>query len=153
MVKIRKAAVDDVTALQSVKPTITVETIKKRLESQQKGEVEFLVLEKEGKIVSFVLLKWEGKPTHPEYPDMEDLYTKESERGRGYGAMLVKECERRAGQRSFGKIGLAVNPTLNSKAKKFYEKLAFEHDGRKSYLDGVYNGTEDWVVDLEKELN
>ena len=83
---------------------------------------------------------------------MADLYTKKEERNKGYGTLLIKECEKHAQAKGFIKIGLCVNPTLNPRVKSFYEGLGYKHDGRKSYIDGVYNGTRDWVVDLEKDL-
>lgn len=149
---IRLVKISDADFLKKIKHSISYETTNKRLKKQEEGKTEFLVLEESIGPVSFVLLKWEGKKTHPEYPDMEDLFTKEEYRGKGYGTLLIKECERRAKKRGFNKIGLAVNPTLNSKAKKLYERLGYKHDGAKTYVDAVYNGTEDWVVDLEKEI-
>jgi ribosomal protein S18 acetylase RimI-like enzyme len=83
---------------------------------------------------------------------MVDLYTKTEERGKGYGTALIVECENRAKSRGYKKIGLAVNPNLNDHARKLYEKLGYVHDGGKSYIDGVYDGIDDWCVDLEKEL-
>ncbi|NQS89238.1 GNAT family N-acetyltransferase [Patescibacteria group bacterium] len=153
MIRIRKTVASDINTIQSIKSFLSPEIIEERLARQKKDEAEFLLLEKDGEIVSFVLLKWGGKPTHPEYPDMEDLYTKETERRKGYGRILVSECEKKAAQRGFNKIGLSVNPNLNPKAKKFYEKLGYKHDKGKEYLDGIYNGIEDWVIDLEKSLN
>lgn len=149
---IRNVAKDDFHLLQQIKPSITQKTVSERLEGQSQGRVNFLILEDNDLPMSFVLLKWDGKSTHPEYPDIEDLYTTEDFRGRGYGTGLIKECEKLVRARSFNKIGLAVNPTKNSKAKVFYEKLGFIHDGKESYLDGVYDGHEDWVVDMEKVL-
>lgn len=152
MITIRNAAVKDVTQLQSLRPSLTSETVQERLKQQKQDQAEFLVLEKDGKIISFVVLKWSGKKTHPEYPDMGDLFTRETERGKGFGTLLVKECEKRAKEKGFKKIGLCVNPTLNPQAKSFYENLGYKHDGGKPYVDGVYNGTKDWVIDLEKDL-
>lgn len=149
---IRKAKREDIAVIRTVKPILTEAQIIERLEKQKKGDSDYLVLEKDGAIVSFVVLKWQGKETHPEYPDMEDLFTKLKERGKGYGTRLIKECERLAKARGFKKIGLAANPDLNQYAEQLYEKLGYKHDGKKSYVDGVYDGTEDWVVDLEKEI-
>lgn len=149
---IRNAKESDRAKLREIRPSLTEEEISERLNIQSKGEAEYLVVEEDGQIVSFVLLKWNGKKSHSEYPDMEDLYTKESERGKGYGTSLILECERLAKEKGFKKIGLAVNPTLNNPAKMFYEKLGYKHDGKRTYVDGIYDGIEDWVIDLEKEL-
>ena len=152
MINIRKISMRDIEKLTSIKSQITKPDIDNRLNRQAKGEVDFLVLEENYEPKSFILLKWKGKKSHPEYPDMEDLYTKESERGKGYGTLLIKECELFAKEKGFNKIGLAVNPTENQKALLLYQKLGYKHDGKEKYLDGVYNGVEDWVIDLEKDL-
>jgi len=149
---IRLANVNDIDNLIKIKPQLTREEISKRLLRQKEGDVEYLVLEKDSELLSFAFLKYKGKKTHPEYPDIEDLYTKNGQRRNGYATKLIKECEKRAKEKGFGKIGLAVNPKLNRDAMKFYEKIGYRHDGKKSYIDAVYNGKEDWVVDLEKKL-
>ena len=150
---IRKVTIDDIDQLKQIKPTLNLETINSRLDRQQNAEVEFLVLDISSELVCFVLLKWNGKNTHPEYPDIEDLYTKENKRGQGYGSLLIKECEQRVKQKGFSKIGLAVNPQENCPVKKLYERLGYKPTGEKAYIDGVYNGVEDWCIDMEKDLS
>lgn len=152
MNSIRKATLKDIDQLKKVKPSLSDEHAVDRLKRQGEKLLEYLVVEDDGVIVSFVLLKWHGKETHPEFPDLEDLYTREDKRGKGYATLLIKECEKLAKQRGFKKIGLAANPDLNENARRLYEKLGFRHDGGKTYVDGIYNGVEDWVVDLEKTL-
>lgn len=149
---IRLANEHDALALKQVRTSLTDDEIKTRLEKQNRDEAEYLVLETDGQIVSFVFLNWLGKKTLPEYPDMEDLYTKQSERGQGNGTALIMECERLAKKKGFTKIGLAVNPELNDPAYKLYEKLGYRHDGSPAYIDGVYNGIEDWCINMEKKL-
>lgn len=150
--KIRKAEISDLEVLKKIKPTLSDETIRERLIRQRSGKADFLILEDNGVPVSFVFLKWEGKMTNPDYPDMEDLYTREEFRGKGFATMLIKECEKRAKEKGFKKIGLAVNSDKKFKAKKLYENLGYRHDRRDKYIDAIYNGVEDWVIDLEKEL-
>ncbi len=149
---IRKAARGDSPQLKEVKPGLEDGRINDRLKAQENGKAEFLIIESDNQIVSFVYLKYFGKVTHPDYPDMEDLFTKESERGKGYGTALIKECEKLSHVKGFKKIGLAVNPTENLHAKQLYEHLGYRHDGKQSYVDGVYNGVEDRCIDLEKSL-
>ncbi|PIY66246.1 hypothetical protein COY91_00730 [Candidatus Shapirobacteria bacterium CG_4_10_14_0_8_um_filter_39_15] len=131
---------------------MTDEQIVERLKRQGEKLLEYLVFEIDGEVVSFVLLKWHGKETHPEYPDLEDLFTREDKRGKGYASALIKECENLVKEKGHKKIGLAANPDLNENARRLYEHLCYKHDGKKSYIDGIYNGVEDWVVDLEKEI-
>lgn len=142
----------DSPGLHQIRPSITDMEITDRLAQQAAGEALYLVLETNNQLVSFVVLYWHGKKTHPDYPDMVDLFTVESQRGKGYASQLIAECERLAGEKGFSKIGLAVNPDLNEPARKLYEKLGYKHDGGPLYVDGVYNGVEDWCIDLEKEL-
>lgn len=142
----------DIPKIKDIKPAINNQQVLERLHMQNNGLADFILLSDDEQPISFVLLKWKGKPTHPEYPDIEDLYTSELHRGMGYGTLLIKECERRSKERGYSKIGLAVNPEDNPKAKRLYERLGYVYDGNKSYIDGVYNGVEDWVIDLEKEL-
>lgn len=149
---IRNIKDQDVDLLKTIKPSLAVNIIDKRLRKQSEKEVEFLILEDANTPISFVLLKWKGKSTHPEYPDIEDLYTKEDCREKGYGTLLIKECEKRTKEKGFNKIGLAVNPTNNIEAKTLYEKLGYSSCRENTYLDGIYNGVEDWVIDLEKVL-
>jgi len=149
---IRNIKENDFESIRKIKPSIGLETFTDRLERQKKGDVDFLVLEDNGDLKCFVLLKWKGKQTHPEYPDIEDLYTKVSERGKGYGSKLIAECEEMAKTKGSNKIGLAVNPNENCSAHKFYVKLGFIDTGEKPYIDGVYNGVEDWCIDMEKEI-
>ena len=149
---IRKATLQDKNQLKKIKTSLTNKQILDRLKRQTKRKVEYLVLEVDKEIVAFILLKWQGKKTHPEYPDMEDLYVVKNERGKGYAKKLLAECEKLARIKGFEKIGLASNKDLNYPATKLYLKLGYVHDGRKSYIDGVYNGVEDRVIDLDKEI-
>lgn len=149
---IRNAIIDDNQQLKEVKPELEDKRINNRLQEQTEGKADFLILEENSKIVGFVYLKYYGKETHPDYPDIEDLYTKENEREKGYGSILVKECERLVKERGYKKIGLAVNPKHNDSSRKLYERLGFRYIGEKPYIDGVYNGVEDWCIDMEKDL-
>ncbi|MCR4329652.1 MAG: GNAT family N-acetyltransferase [Candidatus Roizmanbacteria bacterium] len=149
---IRNITREDIVSIKKIKTSLSDVVIYDRFNLQEKGLVDFIILLHTNKPVGFVLLRWQGKETHLEYPDIEDLYIAENHRGKKFGTLLIKECEKRVKESGFSKIGLAVNPKLNFQAKKLYEKLGYYHDGKKSYVDGIYNGTEDRVVDLEKEL-
>jgi GNAT superfamily N-acetyltransferase len=152
MYTIRLAHNSDLEQLKLIKPSITTETVQERLALQIKQKAEFFVVDTEKELAGFALLKWFGKPTHPEYPDIEDLYIKESYRGKGLATMLLQECEKKAKDKGVTKIGIAVNPSENCPAKKLYLKCGYTHDGKPEYIDGIYNGVEDWAIDLEKSL-
>lgn len=149
---IRNINQNDFESIKEIKPIIGLEIFNNRLGRQAKGDVDFLVLEDNEELKCFVLLKWKGKDTHPEYPDIEDLYTKESERGKGYGSKLIDECEKLVREKGFNKIGLAVNPNENCIAHGLYKKLGFKDTNEKPYVDGIYNGVEDWCIDMEKSI-
>ncbi|MBI2464645.1 GNAT family N-acetyltransferase [Candidatus Shapirobacteria bacterium] len=149
---IRNVDKNDFESIKEIKPVIDSVTFDDRILRQAKGDVDFLVLEDNGDLKCFVLLKWKGKDTHPEYPDIEDLYTKASERGKKYGSTLIAECEKMVREKGFNKIGLAVNPNENCSAHKLYKRLGFNDTGEKTYIDGVYNGVEDWCIDMEKSI-
>ena len=138
--------------VRNIKPILDLKLFNERLALQAKGYLDYLVLEDNGDLKCFVLLKWKGKETHPEYPDIEDLYTKESERRKGYGSILITECKKMVKTKGLNKVGLAVNPDENCKAHQLYKKLGFNDTGEKPYVDGVYNGVEDWCIDMEKKI-
>ena len=150
--KVRQVCSEDFFAIQSIKNSLSKESFKKHLVNQDRGKVEFLTVDVEGSLVCYVVLKWHGKPTHSKYPDLEDLHTKKSERGRGYASFLIEKCEEIARSKGFSKLGMAVNIDHNHPARKLYKKLGYKHDGKPQYVDGIYDGVEDWCVDLEKRL-
>lgn len=152
MFNVRKVNENDLTNLQSIKPEFTEDLLRNRLNDQLKNNIEFRMLFSDNLPVCFVVMSLIGKATHPEYPDLSDLYTKEDRRGEGFGKYLIKYCEIRAKELGFKKIGLAVNPNENPKALSLYKRLGFISTAENQYLDGIYNGVEDWVIDLEKML-
>lgn len=86
-ISIRRVDEKDFAAIQAIKLSRTKKSFEENLLQQEKGDVEFLAVEVNGELVCYVILKWHGKPSHPEYPDLEDLYTKESARGKGYAEL------------------------------------------------------------------
>jgi GNAT superfamily N-acetyltransferase len=113
---------------------------------------EWFVALVDDQVVGWVIVSWTGKRTHPEFPDMCDLYVAEAWRGQGIGTALIRFVERLAFARGWTRVGLAVNPELNPRALRLYTRLGYCHDGRPAYVDGIYDGVEDWVIDLEKPL-
>jgi GNAT superfamily N-acetyltransferase len=113
---------------------------------------DWLLLKQVEEIVGWGVVVWSGKKTHLDYPDIQDMFTKPEHRSKGLGTFLIKYIEKLAKSRGFKRIGLAVNPDDNVLARKLYERLGYRHDGGVKYLDGVYDGYEDWVIDLEKAL-
>jgi len=152
MITIRLAKESDIEELLLVNPLLSKKLIMDRLETQRKKDADYLVLDDGKKLLGQVLLKWQGKPTHPDYPDIENIYVRGSERGKGYGKILIEECERKAKTRGCKKIGLAVNHEPNCPEQKLYLKLGYQHDGRKEYSLKIYEEVTDVVIDMEKDL-
>ncbi len=151
--KIRSAKEEDLPKIMKLKDMKDEQRILGRMQKAEEGQVTYLVAEDNGEIIGHVLVKFYGKDSAPEYPDIEDAYVLEKERSKGIGSELIKEAEKVAKEKGFKKIGLAVNPTLNPKAKALYERLGYKETGELAYLDGIYDGTEDWVVDMVKILD
>ena len=151
--KVVTATPSDAVQLADVKSGYGEKDVAERLRwLEQDVDGQWLLLKTSDDIVGWCVVVWSGKKTHPEYPDMQDLYIRPKERNRGYATHLVSEIERMARERGHKKIGLAVDPDENKVARSLYERLGYKHDGRPSYLDGVYGDFEDWVIDLEKRI-
>lgn len=150
--EIRLATKEDIPQITELRKTQDTEGLERNFQEVEAGKGAYLIAEEEGKVVGQLFLKYYGKLTAPDYPDIEGVLVSEQVRGQGIGTKLIERAEELAGERGFNKTGLAVNPTLNPKAKALYERLGYKDVGNKPYLDGVYDGTEDWVVDMIKEL-
>ena len=113
---------------------------------------EWFIATMDGQVVGWILVKWRGKPTHPEYPDLEDVWVTQRWRDQGIGTSLIHFAEEHAARRGSARIGLAVNPLENPRAKALYERLGYAATGEAPYVDDVYDRHEDWVIDLAKSL-
>jgi GNAT superfamily N-acetyltransferase len=135
-----------------VKPGFDERNVSERIHEIDRYGDEWFVAAEGGQAVGWIVVRWRGKRTHPECPSMEDIYVREQSRGRGIGSALIRFVEDEAGRRGHESSGLAVNPTKNERARALYERLGYEATGGNLYLDDVYDGDEDWVIDLEKHL-
>lgn len=150
---IAEAEEAEATALAAMKGGFTEADVAARFRwLSQEVDATWLLLKRSGEIIGWCVAVWSGKNSHPEYPDIQDLYVRSEYRNQGFGSCLISEVERRAIKRGYTRLGIAVNPDDNPGARRLYERLGFRHDGRDRYLDGIYNGYEDWVIDLEREL-
>ena len=157
MVKIRQANHNDGERLAHVKPYWGDERaeiiIARRLQQTQEGKGAYLVAEIDDQIVGHVFLKFYGKETAPNYPEVEDLYVQEKFRRQGVGTALMQQCEVIARSNGFNMIGLAAGVDETGHERLLYKKLGYILTGDEPYVDGVYNGVEDWVANMKKELN
>lgn len=148
--QIRPATKSDIPAITSMKKIEDQDRYIQRINETNEGKSVYLIAEQDGQVIGQVFLKYYGTKTYPEYPNMEDLFVSEDFRDQGVGTALIKECESRTKEKGFTRVGLSVNPSLNKKAMSLYEKLGYVSLGNEPYLDGVYNGVEDWVIDYVK---
>lgn len=136
-------------AVVGVRPNVS-EYFDRRLELMSEGcAVWFAAVGHRHEILGWVILSWSADGTDAH---VVDLFVREDHRRRGIGTALMIEVERRARSGREQKLWLAVNPTANTDAMRLYEHLGFCHDGGPTYLDGVYDGFEDWVIDMRKAL-
>lgn len=142
----------DFKASKLVKPTLDRAVFDNRIMRQAKGELLFLGLEQNMQLVCFVLLKWSGSQTQPDYPDLEDLFTRQGFRRRGHAAAIIHHAEVLAKQLGHDKLGVASRSDASAPERRLYQKLGYEPVGSNPYLGGVVNGQELWLVDLEKAL-
>ena len=149
---VRNVSPRDREALMEMR-NLTGDELEARFDDQEQGGSEWLVAECEGTPGGWVQLFWNEERTGPGVAKIEDLWIAESMRDRGLGTCLLIECENRARERGREKIWLEVNPEHNQRARALYERLGYVHDGEALHLDGVYDGFEDWVINLEKRLD
>ncbi|MBN1346577.1 MAG: GNAT family N-acetyltransferase [Phycisphaerae bacterium] len=91
-----------------------------RLDRQERGEVEFLVAERKGKIVGQIVLRWPGKPDRwgrtdrQPLADVEDLRVTPAHRGRGVGAEMLDHVEWLCMREDIDRVVLAVDPSTDA---------------------------------------
>ena len=151
-VSIKQASPDDLGPILLLKPGIDEETVLQRIGQTQSQRAVYWVAVYDGAIVGHVFLKFYGKETAPGYPDIEDLYVHASFRRRGIANALLRQCERAARDHEFKSIGLAVG-IEDHPAQILYRGQGYYETGCEPYVDGIYNGVEDWVIDMKKDLD
>jgi GNAT superfamily N-acetyltransferase len=149
---LRPASLQDTTKLASVKEGFGETDVLARFQWLTTVNATWYVWWLANKPRGWALIQWDGKPTAPAYPDLFDLYVHPDWRGNSFGTQILQACEQLARDEGHTKIGLAVNPELNPRAYHLYQRLGYYAINKEKYLDGVYNGVEDWVIDLEKAL-
>ncbi|MEX1007327.1 MAG: GNAT family N-acetyltransferase [Acidimicrobiia bacterium] len=121
-------------------------------EVRRTGAEWFVAWEDDEEAIGWVIVEWSGTSRQPGYPNLRDLFVRADRRNDGIGTALIAHIEALAVDRTCRQIGLALNPTLNPRAHALYVRLGYVYDGGEAYLDGVYGGAEDWVIDLHKNL-
>lgn len=156
---IRNAIAQDIVQLIELKKPKTADYRNKfrenqiqRLEEMEEKKAIYLIAEEGTQVIGHVFIKFYGSQTEPEYPNMQDLYVEKGKRGKGVGTQLIYAAEHVAKKNGYSKISLAVNPTMNQKAESLYKKLGYRKTNTQPYIDGVYDGVEDWCIDMIKKL-
>lgn len=104
-------------------------------------------------------IHWNGKPTHPDIPDIQSVRVHPSVRGHGIGSRLLDECEKQCILRGHREVSLSV-ALDNPKAKRLYERRGYRVVGAPYsdvwfYVDaaGQPVRVEETVLDMIKELD
>ena len=121
-------------------------------------ELLYLVADFNGFPIGQAVIVWSGKPSHPDFPDVQSLRVHPAFRGLSVGSRLLHCAESRARQRGFKRLGLSVS-IENLKARQLYERCGYALRGE-PYLDqwSYCNAREEsvtlreTVVDLVKPL-
>jgi GNAT superfamily N-acetyltransferase len=133
-----------------------------RIARQELGEAVYVIASIQDCPVAHAFLKWGGKPSAPDYPDIEDIRVLEPLRGCGIGSALLHTCEQVCRQRGFDRVGMAVNPVRHARAWALYERLGYRTAGTAPYVRGVLTSVDDdgdahyeddIVMDLVKALD
>jgi ribosomal protein S18 acetylase RimI-like enzyme len=156
---IRRATVHDSEALVRVKrpgpgsPCLALEQQQLwRFALVDEGRAAYLLAERDREVVGHIFLRLAGTQSAPGYPDIEDLYIRADCRGQGIGSELLAACEVIALEHGCTCVGLSVNPALNERARRLYERLGYRDVGRPLHLDGVYAGVTDWCIEMVKSI-
>lgn len=162
--QIRIIKESDLERLLSVKNDVSVH--RDRLCRQKEGKAVYLGAFINNCAIGYVLLSLDNKEdvmldtNHEKCADMIDLLLIEPLRNYGVGSRLALSCEEVCREKGIPYLGLDVNPTDNSAAKRLYERLGYHAVG-KVHLDGVYEYTdeqgnqmkyEDWCIDMIKRM-
>lgn len=128
-------------------------------EKHRAGELLYLIAETQSFPIGQVIIVWNGKLSHPDFPDVQSLRVHPAFRGAGVGSRLLKIAENRALERGHARVGLSVS-VENPKARQLYERCGYALRGE-PYLDewSYRNAREELVtlsetvVDLVKVLS
>ena len=162
--EIRRIEESDLNRLLLVKNDASVHV--ERIRQQRDGKAVYFGAFINNCAVGYVLLSLDNKTdvmsytNHEKCADMIDLLILEPLRNCGIGSRLVSACEECCKELAIPYLGLDVNPTDNSAAKRLYERLGYHAVGD-IHLDGVYEYTdeqgkqgqyEDWCIDMIKRI-
>ena len=133
-------------------------------ESHQAGEISVIIAASDVALgenfpVGQAAIHWNGKPTHPQIPDIQSVRVHPDFRGLGLGSRLLLECEKLVSARGHDQVSLSV-ALDNTSARRLYERLDYQVVGA-PYCDvwfyadaaGKSIRVEETVWDMVKSLN
>jgi len=154
---VRPAQRADHAQLITVKPywgddRTPTEDVALRFQQMAADNLVYLIVEIGGQIIGHVLLKFTGELTEPGCAAIEDLYVREAYRRLGAATALMRHCEVIAHEHGYTALALATGVDANGAARHLYRKLGYVVVNDEPYVDGVYQGEKDWVIDMKKML-
>lgn len=130
-----------------------------RWHAQQSGAATLLVADWNDFPLGLIIVFWDGKASHPHFPDLQSLRVHPAFRGQSIGSKLLEAAHRLTIARGFAQVGLSVG-VYNSGARRLYGKLGYQpfgdpYDETWSYRNaqGQEVPQTERVIDLVKELH
>ena len=152
-IRIIDAKPSDTFELVKVKERYGLKNVAERFQwLEKKVDGRWLLLKRSDNIIGWCVVMWKSKKPLKNCSFLQDLYIRPEHRNKGYGTYFIGAIEEMVKEKGYSMIGLAVNPDDNQAAYRLYERLGYRHDGTPRYIDGIYDGYEDWVIDLIKQL-
>ena len=98
-------------------------------QAHQAGEIHVIIAASDNEWgrnfpVGQAAIHWNGKPTHPQIPDIQSVRVHPNIRGQGLGSRLLSECEKLVSARGHGQVSLSV-ALDNEAARRLYERLDY----------------------------
>lgn len=127
-------------------------------EKHRAGELLYLLAESRNFPIGQVIIVWDGKPSHPDFPDVQSLRVHPAFRGAGIGSRLLQIAENRALEHGHARLGLSVS-IENPQARRLYERCGYVLRGEPYVDEWSYRNAcgetvtlSETVVDLVKRL-
>lgn len=129
LIHIRSLLPEDTRALEWHGGTDLRSFYEEQWRAHQAGEIHVIVATTDttqGKNfpVGQAAIHWNGKPTHPQIPDIQSVRVHPDLRGQGLGSRLLSECEKLVSTRGHGLVSLSVAQD-NDAARRLYERLGY----------------------------
>lgn len=143
-ISVRACTPDDVDLLEHAIPSPGLSRFHaSRFSEQRAGACTYLIAWMGARPLGHLVLKWYGcdeakvRALLPEVPEINSLGVwPPEERGSGVGTLLIRDAERRAAERGYGRVGLAVGVD-NLAARRLYQRLGYADWGHGT-VDGSW---------------